>query len=155
MNGFLRYALDYPATIILPACGFLAALVVLRLKARYVRGAAGCTAPRKCTNSFSEERPAPASPQHLPDLVDLTIANSQLVGLTELVTKGAEILLTKDGVPYVALVDAKKLDYYRALETDHRQRILLSDAESGLKDARAGKTISEDRFRKNSRGDSK
>lgn len=155
MNGFLRYALDYPVMIILPACGFLVALVVLRLKTWYIKGAATHTASSKCIEPVSEERPGTPPPEHRQNSVDLSDATSQLIGLAEDVSKGAEIRLTRGGAPYVAIIDARKLDHYHALEADFRQRILLSDAESGLKDAIAGKTISEDEFRKNSKSDPK
>lgn len=149
MSEFVRYALNYPAVIVVPLCGFLAALLVIRVKARYIKG--GSRRPQLA----SEERPSEKSSQHSQHSVNLHDASSQLVGLAEHVAKGAEILLIKDGAPYVAIVDAKNLNYYHALDADHRQQILLSDAENGLKDAVAGKTIQEDKLRKDSGKDPK
>ncbi|CAD6516414.1 hypothetical protein [Paraburkholderia metrosideri] len=155
MSGFIRFALDYPAMIVLPACGFLAALAILKLKAWYIKGSSGLSASCKLTELALEDRSDAMSTEHRQYSVNLSDVGSQLAGLAENAVKGVEILLMKDGAPYVAIVDAQKLDYYRALEADHRQRILLSDAENGLKDAVAGKTISEDKFRKDSRKDRK
>ena len=50
-------------------------------------------------------------------------------------------MLTKNGVSYVAIVDAKKLDYYHALEEEHASLVLLSEAEIGLRQILAGQRI--------------
>jgi hypothetical protein len=55
-------------------------------------------------------------------------------------------ILTKNGSAYVALVDARKLDYYHALEAEHGRLLMLNDAEKGLRDALAGRVQSEDDF---------
>src|ERR1700759_2823924 len=136
MSGFIRFALDYPATIVLPACGFLAALAILKLKAWYIKGSSGRSASCKLA---LEQRSDPMSTEHRQYSVNLSDASSQLAGLAENAVKGVEILLMKDGASYVAIVDAQKLDYYRALEADHRQRILRGEAENGRQDAVAGK----------------
>lgn len=47
---------------------------------------------------------------------------------------GAEKGLTTNGEPFVALIDTRKLDYYRALEAEHRQPLVLSDIAKGLED---------------------
>jgi hypothetical protein len=65
--------------------------------------------------------------------------------LTELaddVVSGAEKLLTKNGSAYVAIVDARKLDYYHSLENEHANLVLLSEAEAGLRQVLAGKRVS-------------
>ncbi|OTP73781.1 hypothetical protein PAMC26510_17995 [Caballeronia sordidicola] len=59
--------------------------------------------------------------------------------LAEDVVAGAEKVLTKNGSAYVALVDARKLDYYHALEAEHGRLVMLDDAEKGLQDALAGR----------------
>jgi hypothetical protein len=45
----------------------------------------------------------------------------------------------KNGSAYVALVDARKLDYYHALEAEHGRVVMLEDAEKGLQDALVGR----------------
>ena len=42
----------------------------------------------------------------------------------------------------MALVDAKKLDYYHALEEEHASLVLLNEAEIGLQEVLAGKRVS-------------
>lgn len=76
------------------------------------------------------------------DLVPIGEARARLTQLAEDVVAGAEKLLTKNGVAYVALVDAKKLDYYHALEEEHASLVLLTEAEAGLREVLAGHRVS-------------
>ena len=57
---------------------------------------------------------------------------------------GAEKVLTKNGASFVALVDARKLDYYHALEEEHAGLVLLDEAEVGLRQVLAGQRVSTD-----------
>ena len=76
------------------------------------------------------------------DVVPISEARARL---TEL----AEKVLTKNGAAFVAIVDAKKLDYYHELERRERGRMLmLSDAERGIQDVLAGRVLSAEDFRK-------
>jgi prevent-host-death family protein len=75
------------------------------------------------------------------DVVPISEARARLTELSEEVVGGAEKLLTKNGAAYVALVDAKKLDYYHALEEEHAGLVLLAEAETGLREALDGKRI--------------
>jgi prevent-host-death family protein len=81
------------------------------------------------------------------DVVPISDARARLTELAEDVVAGAEKVLTKNGSAYVALVDARKLDYYHALEAEHGRLLMLDDAEKGLRDALAGRILSEDEFR--------
>lgn len=54
------------------------------------------------TISVRFRRPAPSSPE-----------------LADAVKGGAEKIITKNGESYVALIDAKRLDYYHRLENEH------------------------------------
>ena len=81
------------------------------------------------------------------DVVPISEARSRLTELAEDVVGGAEKVLTKNGSAYVAIVDARKLDYYHALEAEHGRLVILDDAEKGLEDALAGRVQSEDEFR--------
>ncbi|MDP3440616.1 MAG: type II toxin-antitoxin system Phd/YefM family antitoxin [Azonexus sp.] len=76
------------------------------------------------------------------DIVPISEARARLTELSDEVVNGAEKLLTKNGSAYVALVDAKKLDYYHALENEHASLVLLADAETGLREVLEGKRVS-------------
>ncbi|KAA0998529.1 type II toxin-antitoxin system Phd/YefM family antitoxin [Paraburkholderia panacisoli] len=91
------------------------------------------------------------------DVVPITEARARLTELAEAVVAGSEKVLTKNGSAYVALVDARKLDYYHALEAEHGRLVMLDDAEKGLKDALAGrvKPLSELRDTMQRRAESK
>lgn len=78
------------------------------------------------------------------DVVPISDARARLTELAEeVVNHGSEKLLTKNGASYVALVDARKLDYYHALEAEHAGLVLLQAAVEGLEDIAAGRVISE------------
>ena len=76
------------------------------------------------------------------DVVPISEARARLTELADDVVSGAEKLLTKNGVAYVALVDAKKLDYYHALEEEHASLVLLTEAVAGLREVLAGYRVS-------------
>ncbi len=76
------------------------------------------------------------------DVVPISEARARLTELSDEVVGGAEKLLTKNGAAYVAIVDARKLDYYHALEAEHANLILLSEAEAGLREVLAGQRVS-------------
>ena len=75
------------------------------------------------------------------DVVPISEARSRLTELAEDVDAGAEKVLTKNGSVYVTIVDARKLNYYHALEAEHGRLVMLDDAERGLRDALAGRKI--------------
>ena len=77
------------------------------------------------------------------DVVSITEARARLTELAEEVAiAGAEKVLTKNGASFVALINARKLDYYHALEMEHGNLVLLDEVERGLADVAAGRTIS-------------
>ena len=76
------------------------------------------------------------------DVVPISDARARLTELSDEVVAGAEKLLTKNGAAYVAIVDAKKLDYYHTLEEEHAGLILLNEAEVGLRQLLAGNRVS-------------
>ena len=76
------------------------------------------------------------------DVVPISEARARLTELADDVVSGAEKLLTKNGAAYVALVDAKKLDYYHRLEEEHASLVLLTEAEAGLREVLAGNRVS-------------
>jgi prevent-host-death family protein len=78
------------------------------------------------------------------DVVPISDARARLTELAEdVVTGGREKVLTKNGSSYVALVDARKLDYYHALEAEHGHLVLGQAALEGLADLAAGRVLDE------------
>ncbi|AOS79813.1 MULTISPECIES: type II toxin-antitoxin system Phd/YefM family antitoxin [Hydrogenophaga] len=78
------------------------------------------------------------------DVVPISEARARLTELAEdVVGHGVEKLLTKNGASYVALVDARKLDYYHALEAEHAGLVLAQSALQGLEDLAAGRVLDE------------
>ena len=79
------------------------------------------------------------------DVVPISEARARLTELAdEVVGGGAEKVLTKNGASFVAIVDARKLDYYHALEEEHAGLVLLNEAEVGLRQVVAGQRVSAD-----------
>ena len=78
------------------------------------------------------------------DVVPISEARARLTELADDVVSGAEKLLTKNGAAYVALIDAKRLDYYHRLEEEHASLVLLTEAEAGLREVLAGNRVSND-----------
>jgi len=79
------------------------------------------------------------------DIVPISEARARLTELAEdVVGSGSEKVLTKNGASYVALVDARRLDYYHALESEHANLVLAEDAITGLRQAFAGKFVSDE-----------
>lgn len=57
------------------------------------------------------------------DIIPLSQARSNFSEIAEDVKSGAEKLITKDGEAYIAMIDAKRLDYYHRLERE-RSRLI-------------------------------
>ena len=78
------------------------------------------------------------------DIVPISEARACLTELAEdVVGSGAEKVSTKNGASYVALVDARRLDYYHALEAEHANLVLAEDAVTGLRQALSGEFVSD------------
>ncbi|MDZ7584883.1 MAG: type II toxin-antitoxin system Phd/YefM family antitoxin [Thiobacillus sp.] len=76
------------------------------------------------------------------DVMPISEACARLTELAdEVVGAGAEKVLTKNGSSFVAIVDARKLDYYHALEEEHASLVLLDEAETGLRQLLAGQRV--------------
>jgi len=79
------------------------------------------------------------------DIVPISEARARLTELAEdVVGSGSEKVLTKNGASYVALIDARRLDYYHALESEHANLVLAEDAIAGLREALAGQFVSDE-----------
>ncbi|BDT68510.1 hypothetical protein os1_26930 [Comamonadaceae bacterium OS-1] len=76
------------------------------------------------------------------DVVPISEARARLTELAQAVVEGdVEKVLTKNGASYVALIDARKLDYYHALELEHANLALLTEVEVGLQQILAGQRL--------------
>ncbi len=77
------------------------------------------------------------------DVVPISEARARLTELVDdVVTSGTEKMLTKNGAIFVAIVDARKLDYYHSLEDEHAGLMLLDEAATGLQQWLAGQQVS-------------
>ncbi len=72
------------------------------------------------------------------DIVPLNKVRASLTSLAEEVRNGKEKIITRGGESYVALVDARRLDYYHRLEREVQQLGLVRDVAEGLKRIRGG-----------------
>ncbi|HCZ14324.1 MAG TPA: prevent-host-death protein [Candidatus Accumulibacter sp.] len=72
-------------------------------------------------------------------MISLSQARATLSELAEQVKAGAEKIVTKNGESYIAIIDAKRLDYYHQLEREHIHLLLIDDAARGLDDVAAGR----------------
>ena len=78
------------------------------------------------------------------DIVPISEARARLTGLAEdVVGRGAEKVVTKNGASFHALVDARRLEYCHALEAEHVNLVLAQDAIQGLKEALDGQFVSD------------
>lgn len=80
------------------------------------------------------------------DIVPFNKARAELTRLADEVRAGHEKIITRNGESYVALVDARKLDYYHALEQEKQAGArlhtgLLEDAITALEDIRQGRVM--------------
>ena len=66
------------------------------------------------------------------DIVAFSEARNNLSRLLDEVCQGAEKIITRNGEPAAALIDAKRLDYYHALERE-QGHLMLMDEENGLR----------------------
>jgi len=76
------------------------------------------------------------------DIVPFSSARTHLSELVEQVQNGAEKIITKNGEPAVAMIDAKRLDHYHRLERASIHLLLLGEIEKGLADVEAGRSTS-------------
>jgi prevent-host-death family protein len=73
------------------------------------------------------------------DVIPLSHARSNFSELAEEVKAGAEKIITKNGESYVALINARRLDYYHQLERERIHLLLINEAAKGLDDVAAGR----------------
>jgi prevent-host-death family protein len=73
------------------------------------------------------------------DIVPINQVRARFTELAEEVRQGSEKIVTRNGESYVALVDARRLDYYHQLEKENIHLVLLQEVKQGLSDIEAGK----------------
>ncbi|MBK9035606.1 MAG: type II toxin-antitoxin system Phd/YefM family antitoxin [Myxococcales bacterium] len=73
------------------------------------------------------------------DLVPLGQVRARLRELVEEARDGHEKIVTRNGVGYVAIIDARRLDHYHRLERAHIHLTLLDEAERAWDDVEAGR----------------
>lgn len=72
------------------------------------------------------------------DAVSLAQVRARFPELVQEVKAGAEKIITKDGEPYVALIDADRLAHYHRLARERIHLLLIDEARKGLDDVAAG-----------------
>ncbi len=82
------------------------------------------------------------------DIVPLNKVRASLTALAEEVRAGREKIITRNGEGYVALIDARRLDYYHRLERERVYNSIAEDVLRGLDDMQAGRTTTAASFRK-------
>lgn len=73
------------------------------------------------------------------DVIPLSQARANFSQLAEDVRGGAEKIITKNGEAFIAMIDAKRLDYYHQLERERIHLLLIDEASRGLDDVAAGR----------------
>lgn len=74
------------------------------------------------------------------DVISLSQARANFSELAEDVRAGSEKIVTKNGEAFIAIIDAKRLDYYHQLERERIHLLLIDEASKGLDDVVAGRT---------------
>lgn len=72
------------------------------------------------------------------NIIPFTQARAQLSSLVDVALAGQETIITKDGRPAVALIDAQKLDHYHRLEEAAMQLMWLDEASASLQQVMDG-----------------
>lgn len=73
------------------------------------------------------------------DVTPSSQARAHFSELAEDARSDAEKLITKNGEAYIAIIDAKRLDYYHQLERERIHLLLIDEASKGLDDVAAGR----------------
>jgi len=76
------------------------------------------------------------------DIVPLKEMRARLTELAEEACSGREKIITRNGKAYVALIDARRLDYYHRLEKENIHLTLLDEATKGWDDVESGDLMS-------------
>lgn len=66
------------------------------------------------------------------DVIPLSQARAALSELADQVKVGAEKIVTKNGERYIAIIDARRLDYYHQLERERIHLLLIAETSNGM-----------------------
>jgi PHD/YefM family antitoxin component YafN of YafNO toxin-antitoxin module len=75
------------------------------------------------------------------DIVPFKETRARLTELAAEACQGREKIITRNGKAYVALIDARQLDYYHRLERENIHLTLLEEVARGLDDVDAGQVM--------------
>ena len=75
------------------------------------------------------------------DIVPLKEMRARLTELADEACAGREKIITRNGKAYVALIDARRLDYYHRLERENIHLGLLDEAARGWDDVEEGNLL--------------
>lgn len=75
------------------------------------------------------------------DIVPLNQVHARFMELAEEAREGSEKIITRNGESHVALIDARRLDYYHRLEREHIHLTLLEEVSHGWDDVEAGRLL--------------
>ena len=75
------------------------------------------------------------------DIVPLKEMRARLTELADEACAGREKIITRNGKAYVALIDARRLDYYHRLERENIHLGLLDEATRGWDDVEEGNLL--------------
>lgn len=73
------------------------------------------------------------------DVIPLSQARAHFSELAEDVRGGAEKIITKNGEAFIAVIAARRLDYYHQLERERIHLLLIDEASKGLADVATGR----------------
>lgn len=83
------------------------------------------------------------------DIVPLTKARARLTELCEAVRRAQrEVIITKNGESCAALIDPGLLDHYHELEREQIHITLIEEAIAGVRDLKAGRTLTTAQLKK-------
>ena len=73
------------------------------------------------------------------DTIEFSVAHRTRSSLVEEVQQRSEKIITQNGLPAVAMMDAKRLDDHHQLDREQGHLMLIDEVEKGLKDVVAGR----------------
>lgn len=83
------------------------------------------------------------------DIIPLTKVRARLTELCDSVRKAQrEVIITKNGESCAALIDSDLLDHYHQLEREQIHITLLGEAIAGVRDLKAGRTLTSTQLKK-------
>lgn len=78
---------------------------------------------------------------HIENIIPFSQARANLSKVIEKAQGGQETIITRNGLPAAAVIDAARYEHYQKLDRAHFQNGLLDDLEQGLSDIAAGNWV--------------